>query len=84
VKHADAEGIRGCCSARLAAHFDKQPAGTTTNREEGGSLLEFLGVHGRELEIRAPWGSARPAARAPNRRRKGSRPWRKEGVGFLR
>jgi hypothetical protein len=34
-------------SARLAAHFDEQLAGTTTNSEEGDSLLEFLGVHGR-------------------------------------
>jgi hypothetical protein len=25
----------GCCSARLAAHFVEQPAGTTTNNEEG-------------------------------------------------
>jgi hypothetical protein len=33
------EGIRGCCSARLAAHFDEQPAGTTENNEEGGSLF---------------------------------------------
>ena len=39
--------LEGCCSARLAAHFVEQPAGTTTNSEEGGSLLEFLGVHGR-------------------------------------
>jgi hypothetical protein len=37
-----------CCSAQLAAHFAKQPAGTTTNSEEGGSLLGF---HGRK------WGS---------------------------
>jgi hypothetical protein len=29
----------GCCSARLAAHFDEQPAGTTENSEEGGSLF---------------------------------------------
>jgi hypothetical protein len=36
----------GCCIARLAAHFVEHPAGTTTNSEEGGSLLEFLGVHG--------------------------------------
>jgi hypothetical protein len=36
----------GCCSARLAAYFVEQPVGTTTNSEEGGSLLEFLGVHG--------------------------------------
>jgi hypothetical protein len=35
-------------SARLAAHFDEQPAGTTTNSEEGGSLLVF---HGRK------WGA---------------------------
>jgi hypothetical protein len=33
--------LEGCCSARLAAHFDKQSAGTTTNSEEGGSLLVF-------------------------------------------
>jgi hypothetical protein len=37
-----------CCSARLAAHFVEQPAGTTTNSEEGGSLLVF---HGRK------WGT---------------------------
>jgi hypothetical protein len=37
-----------CCSARLAAHFAEQPAGTTTNSEEGGSLLVF---HGRK------WGA---------------------------
>jgi hypothetical protein len=35
-------------------------------------LLEFLGVHG---------SSARPAARAPDRGRKGSRLWRKKGRG---
>jgi hypothetical protein len=29
----------GCCSARLAAHFDEQLAGTTENSEEGGSLF---------------------------------------------
>jgi hypothetical protein len=44
VKHADAEGIRGCCSARLAAHFDEQPAGTTMNSEEGGSLRNTLNM----------------------------------------
>jgi hypothetical protein len=63
VKHAHAEGIRGCYSARLAAHFDEQPACTTTNSEEGGSLLEFLGVHGSQIgsctagKIGAPGGS---------------------------
>jgi hypothetical protein len=62
----------GCCSARLAAHFVEQPAGTTTNSEEGGLLLEFLGVHG---------SSTRPAARAPDRGRRGSRLWRKKGRG---
>jgi hypothetical protein len=34
--------------AWLAAHFAEQPAGTTTNSEEGGSLLVF---HGRK------WGA---------------------------
>jgi hypothetical protein len=31
--------LEGCCSARLAAHFAEQPAGTTTSSEEGGSLF---------------------------------------------
>ena len=34
-----AEGIRGCCSARLAVHFDEQPAGTPENSEEGARCL---------------------------------------------
>jgi hypothetical protein len=29
----------GCCSAQLATHFVEQPAGTTVNNEEGGSLF---------------------------------------------
>jgi hypothetical protein len=29
----------GCFSAWLAAHFDEQPAGTTENSEEGGSMF---------------------------------------------
>jgi hypothetical protein len=37
----------GCCSARLAVHFAEQPAGTTTNSEEGVSLLVF---HGRKWD----------------------------------
>jgi hypothetical protein len=42
----------GCCIARLAAHFVEQPAGTTEDSEEGGSLLRIgtaaqrLGRHG--------------------------------------
>jgi hypothetical protein len=40
VKHADAEGIRGYCSARLAAHFDEQSAGTTEDSEEGAPCCE--------------------------------------------
>jgi hypothetical protein len=37
----------GCCSARLAAHFDEQPAGTMENNEEGGcwALKEELERH---------------------------------------
>jgi hypothetical protein len=50
----------GCCSARLAAHFVEQPAGTTENSEEGGSLF-------REGESRrgAAWGADHGGNEAP-------------------
>jgi hypothetical protein len=39
----------GYCSARLAAHFVEQPAGTTTNSEEGARCWNFLGALDSEL-----------------------------------
>jgi hypothetical protein len=49
---------RCCCSARLAAHFVEQPAGTTENSEEWGSLFcggreeDGLRIPGRRREKR--------------------------------
>jgi hypothetical protein len=46
----------GCCSARLAAHFDEQPAGTMENSEEGDSLFGE-GEKGARRWGARPWSS---------------------------
>jgi hypothetical protein len=50
----------GCCIARLAAHFVEQPAGTTENSEQGGSLF----VEG-ESRRGAAWGADHGGNGAP-------------------
>jgi hypothetical protein len=59
----------GCCIARLAAHFDEQPAGTTTNSEEGAHGLG-RGNRAKKVAVQGAWpkvkgvlciGSRRPA-----------------------
>jgi hypothetical protein len=69
------EGRRAHGEEELGASMEEEKGLLAMEERARGKvelLLEFLGVHG---------SSARPAAWAPDRGRRGSRLWRKKGIG---